>query len=83
MIGTGSNLIIMGLFIDWWSDPPEWVTSIPVSEPSEAVSMWGAAWIGVPVAIIGIAFIIITSKWLLPNRKPLTKLRHYENVNMK
>jgi di/tricarboxylate transporter len=82
MIGTGSNLIIMGLFIDWWSSPPEWVTSIPVSEPSGAVSMWGAAWIGVPVAIIGIAFIIITSKWLLPNRTSLQaqelRKREYE-----
>ena len=71
MIGTGSNLIIMGLFIDWWQNPPDWVRSLPIEAPSNAVSMWGAAWIGVPVAILGIGFIVCTSKWLLPNRAPL------------
>ncbi|MBC8200499.1 MAG: SLC13 family permease [Planctomycetes bacterium] len=82
MIGTGSNLIIMGLFIDWWQNPPEWVQAVGVSAPSGAVTMWGAAWIGIPVAILGIAFIIITSKWLLPIREPLktaeTRKREYE-----
>lgn len=68
MIGTGSNLIIMGLFIGWWHDPPSWVQTLNISEPSTAVTMWGAALIGVPVAILGITFIILTSKWLLPNR---------------
>lgn len=71
MIGTGSNLIIMGLFIDWWQDPPDWAQSLSVGAPSNMVSMWGAAWIGVPVAIVGIGFILLTSKWLLPNRIPL------------
>ncbi|MDP7006364.1 MAG: SLC13 family permease [Phycisphaerales bacterium] len=82
MIGTGSNLIIIGLFIGWWQNPPPWVEAINVSAPSGPVAMWGAAWIGVPVAILGIAFIIITSKWLLPNREPLkteeSRKREYE-----
>ena len=82
MIGTGSNLIIMGLFIDWWQHPPEWVQAVGVSAPSGAVTMWGAAWIGVPVAILGVAFIVLTSKWLLPNRESLktaeTRKREYE-----
>ena len=82
MIGTGSNLIIMGLFIDWWQNPPAWVQTVEVSAPSGAVTMWGAAWIGIPVAVLGIAFIIVTSKWLLPNREPLktaeTRKREYE-----
>ena len=68
MIGTGSNLIIMGLFIEWWQNPPAWVTGLGVSAPTSAVSMWGAAWIGIPVAICGIVFIVLTSKWLLPIR---------------
>jgi di/tricarboxylate transporter len=82
MIGTGSNLIIMGLFIDWWQQPHPWMETLNVSSPSGAVTMWGAAWIGVPVAVFGIAFIIITSKWLLPNREPLkteeSRKREYE-----
>ena len=68
MIGTGSNLIIMGLFIDWWQHPPLWVKELSIGPPSDVVSMWGAAWIGVPVAILGIGFIVLTSKWLLPER---------------
>ena len=71
MIGTGSNLIIMGLFIDLCQNPPQWMSDLGVAAPSGTVSMWGAAWIGVPVAILGMVFIVITSKWLLPNRKPL------------
>ena len=68
MIGTGSNLIIMGLFIDWWQNPDQ-LGSITCywAAPSNAVSMWGAAWIGIPVAILGIGFIVCTSKWLLAN----------------
>ena len=68
MIGTGSNLIIVVLFVNWWNDPPDWVGALNVGPPSGVLAMWGSAWIGVPVAIIGIAFIVLTSKWLLPNR---------------
>jgi len=82
MIGTGSNLIIMGLFIGWWETPPEWVSDLHIGPPSDVVAMWGAAWIGVPVAVLGICFIVLTSKWLLPNREPLEesvkRIRDYE-----
>jgi di/tricarboxylate transporter len=73
MIGTGSNLIIMGLFIGWWQDPPHWVQELQIAPPSGVISMWGTAWVGVPVAIIGIVFIVLTSKWLLPNREPIDR----------
>ena len=75
MIGTGSNLIIMGLFIEWWQAPPAWVDALGLSAPSGSVAMWGVAWIGIPVAIIGILFIALSSKWLLPARL----LKHGDN----
>jgi di/tricarboxylate transporter len=82
MIGTGSNLIIMGLFIGWWEAPPAWVNDLHIGPPTEVSAMWGAAWIGVPVAIIGMCFIVLTSKWLLPNRTPhdetVKNIRDYE-----
>jgi len=59
----------MMLFIKWWQDPPTWVGALNVGPPSGIIAFWGAAWIGVPVAILGIAFIVITTKWLLPNRE--------------
>ncbi len=74
MIGTGSNLIIMGLFIEWWHQPPTWVTDLGLSAPSGSIAMWGAAWVGVPVAICGMIFILLTSKFLLPDR---TAPHHY------
>ena len=84
MIGTGSNLIIMGLFIQWWETPPSWVQTMHLAPPSGVVSMWGAAWIGVPVAILGMAFIVLTSKWLLPDREPpISKVQHKREYEIK
>jgi di/tricarboxylate transporter len=76
MIGTGSNLIIMMLFIKWWQDPPTWVSELHVGPPSGALSFWGPAWIGIPVAILGMGFIVLTTKWLLPNRAPTIGLKN-------
>jgi len=76
MIGTGSNLIIMMLFIKWWQDPPMWVEQLNVGPPSGVLAFWGTAWIGVPVAIIGIAFIVITTKWLLPSRVATREIKN-------
>ncbi len=70
MIGTGSNLILMTLFVAFMQDPPEWVTEMGVAPPSAALAFWGPAWLGVPVAVFGMAFIVIATKWLLPDRTP-------------
>lgn len=75
MIGTGSNLIIMMLFINWWKTPPDWVASLNIGPPSGVTAMWGSAWIGIPAAILGIGFIVLTTKWLLPDRVPLSESR--------
>ena len=84
MIGTGSNLIIMGLFIQWWETPPSWVQALQLSPPSGTEAMWGAAWVGVPVAIVGIIFIVLTSKWLLPHREPpISKSQHKREYEIK
>ncbi len=84
MIGTGSNLIIMGLFIQWWETPPSWVQTLQLSPPSGAETMWGAAWIGVPIAIVGMIFIVLTSKWLLPDREPpRSKIQHKREYEIK
>jgi di/tricarboxylate transporter len=71
-IGTASNIVVMGLFIRLLSDPQEkqWLDSLGVTEPSSTVQFWGIAAIGVPTAVAGIVFIALTSKWLLPQRKP-------------
>ena len=71
-IGTASNIVVMGLFIRFLADRQEqqWPASLGVTEPSSTVQFWGVAALGVPSALVGIAFIALTSKWLLPQRKP-------------
>ena len=73
MIGTGSNLIIMMLFVTWWKNPPTWVAELNVGPPSGSLVFWGSAWIGIPAAILGMGFIVLTTKWLLPNRIPTSE----------
>ncbi|MCC5811739.1 MAG: SLC13 family permease [Ectothiorhodospiraceae bacterium] len=56
LIGTSTNLVVNGLIIDY--------------TPSSGLSMFDLAWVGVPVAVAGLAFILLTTRWLLPDRRP-------------
>ena len=38
--------------------------------PASRLSMFELAWVGVPAAILGLGYITLTTKWLLPERKP-------------
>ncbi|MEE4184726.1 MAG: SLC13 family permease, partial [Gammaproteobacteria bacterium] len=57
LIGTSTNLIVAGL-----------VLSSPALD--RPLGFFEIAAIGVPVAVSGIAFILATSRWLLPDRTP-------------
>jgi di/tricarboxylate transporter len=64
LIGSASNLVVMGLYQQYAAD-------MPGLEPlSPSFAFWAPALLGVPTVIIGIAFVLLTSKWLLPERKP-------------
>jgi len=56
LIGTSTNLIVNGLMMAQAKAP--------------SLGMFDIAWVGVPVSILGLAFMIIFSKWLLPDRQP-------------
>lgn len=56
MIGTSTNLIIAGLVAEDKTLPN--------------IGFFEIAWLGIPSAVIGIAFVLFTSRWLLPVRKP-------------
>ncbi|WP_290651534.1 SLC13 family permease [Aquisalimonas sp.] len=66
LIGTSTNLVVNGLVVD---------------RTGEGLRMFDIAWVGVPVAIVGLGFILLTSRWLLPDRQPaisrLTDPREY------
>jgi len=57
LIGTSTNLVVNGLVIDEMKRP--------------SLGMFDIAWVGIPSAIIGTAYILLFSRKLLPNRKPL------------
>ena len=63
LIGTSTNLVINGLLLE--------------QSPNLALGMFDLAWVGLPTAVVGILFILLTSRWLLPNRKSaMSQLRN-------
>lgn len=66
-IGTSTNIVIAGLIVKAIGDG-----KLPKAFPQ--LEMFDITWIGLPAAVIGLAFVIATSKWLLPDRKPAISL---------
>ncbi|HUU85128.1 MAG TPA: SLC13 family permease, partial [Phycisphaerae bacterium] len=60
LIGTSTNLVVNGLVISETDLPP--------------LGMFDIAWVGLPCAVIGIVYVIIASRWLLPERKSVMSL---------
>lgn len=59
LIGTSTNLVLSGL----WADGG-----------GERIGLFDIIWIGLPVAIIGIAYIVLAGRVLLPERRPVIDL---------
>ncbi len=57
LIGTSTNLIVNGWLIAETDHPP--------------LGMFEVAWVCLPAAVVGVAYMLITSRWLLPERQPL------------
>ena len=55
LIGTSTNLVVNGLLID---------------RAGISLGMFAITPIGLPVAMVGLAFVVLTSRWLLPDRRP-------------
>ncbi len=58
-IGTSTNIVVASL-----------MTKAGFPE----MRMFEVTWVGVPAALVGITFIMVASKWLLPDRKPAISL---------
>lgn len=56
LIGTSTNMVIYGLYVAETGN-------------HSAMGMFDIAWVGVPCALLGIGFLLATSRWLLPDRK--------------
>lgn len=57
LIGTSTNMVVYGL-------------AVAEMGRRDVFNMFDLAWVGVPCAIVGIAFLVMTGRWLLPERKP-------------
>jgi di/tricarboxylate transporter len=55
LIGTSTNMVIYGLYVAETGN-------------RSGLGMFDPAWVGLPAAVAGIGFLLLTSKWLLPER---------------
>ncbi|MCZ7644435.1 MAG: SLC13 family permease [Planctomycetota bacterium] len=56
LIGTSTNLVVHGL--------------LKAQGLGGELSLFSIAWVGLPCALAGLAYILVASRWLLPDRKP-------------
>ena len=63
LIGTSTNLVIAGLVIDLLS------RNAPDTPPLREIGMFDLTYIGLPATIAGIIFMMLTSRFLLPDPK--------------
>lgn len=61
LIGSASNLIVMGLYL-------EHLVSGGLTIPSSTLQFWGPALLGLPAAGVGITYLLAVSPVLLPER---------------
>ncbi|WP_302141436.1 SLC13 family permease [Halomonas alkalicola] len=55
LFGTSTNLVVHGLLVD--------------RSPEHAMGLFDLAWVGVPVAVIGLAYLVLLGPRLLPTRR--------------
>ncbi len=60
LIGTATNLVVAGLVLDYLAMDQQHV-------PLHQIGMFELTYIGVPITLVGIAFIMLTSRFLLPD----------------
>ena len=56
LIGTSTTIVVNGLIIS--------ETDLP------GLSMFEIAWVGLPVAAVGVVYLLVASRWALPERTP-------------
>ncbi len=62
LIGTSTNLVVAGMVMDMLKRGGDDMPAM------REVGMFDLSWVGLPLAVVGIVFMIATSRWLLPGR---------------
>ncbi len=69
LIGTSTNLAVNQLYLSYFADNTTYLNeTFGLTSPSTAKQFWWIAVIGLPMTIVGILFVAVGSKWLLPQR---------------
>lgn len=69
LIGTSTNLAVNQLYLNHFAEyGPGLTETFGIVAPSTAKQFWWIAVIGLPMTVIGVVFVAIASKWLLPQR---------------
>ena len=63
LIGSSTNLVVAGMVIDFLAKGD------PNAAPLRPIAMFDLAWIGLPAAVVGIFFMMLTSRFFLPGTK--------------
>src|SRR5438093_4577629 len=67
LIGTSTNIVVAGLIA-------KAIAEGKLPQNFHQLAMFDITWVGLPAALAGMAFIMATSKWLLPDRRPAISL---------
>ena len=57
LIGTSTNLVLNGLLVSETGLPP--------------LGLFELAWVGIPLVLLVVGYVLLTSRWLLPERVPV------------
>lgn len=71
LIGTSTNLVVHGLLIAYQRDHFE--TAAQAGQRL-GLGMFDITWVGIPCAIAGLLYVVLFSRWLLPDRIPPVSL---------
>ena len=74
LIGTATNLVVAGMVMDYLAMPPQQAV------PLHKIGMFDLTYIGVPITIVGIAFIMLTSRFLLPDPRKTDITGRYKRL---
>ncbi len=74
LIGTAPNIVVTEEYVRWL-ETSAYARELGLDVLSPTEQMWWMGAVGLPVAVCGVAFVVLTTRWLLAERKPAASIR--------
>ena len=74
LIGTAPNIVVTEEYVRYAAES-EYVAALGLEAPSATKQMWWMGAVGLPVAFVGVAFVLLATPVLLRERKPAAASR--------